>query len=531
MACTAVMILLSSRPCMAFHTRDSTYIVEESLVDNFFLQSKNPAHLVSANIPSFSSSSIFFNKQDGKLRDYYQSSNSYTYGLDITSLRNFKKTTLYGKVAYEKFKGKDMQGSFFIDPDKTPFDAVELRPTASSTKGLETYRLTGGVAHKISDRWALGGKIDYLSADYAKFRDLRHVNQLVDIALDAGLSYQILPGLGLGAGFMHGRRVESLSLKTHGNEEREFVLLLDYGAFFGRPHRVTGSGTYFAMNGSSSVQPLVEIQNGLSFQFRFSPNERLNLLGDLQYLKGEGYYGIPGTLKVKYSEHNRDIFRFKGRASYQTGHDQYRLDYALTYNKLNNIENIFREEDGKDGNPIIVVVGTRNILNKYVYTAQAGISAWLDVKQDIPKWIMGLNSFYTNRDQSVDLFPYGREQNLHRLETEVSVKKNTFFDRAILESKVSIGYASGWGEAFKDTGPSNSSSGSTWISYTELLMHEYDFITKVRYTGAVHVNYQFRPKKLFRPYVGLLFQMQYSPDAEYIGKTHVDSQVNIGLYF
>lgn len=527
-ACTAVMILLSSRLCIAFQVNDSTYITEESLTENFLLHTKNPAHLIYTGLPSFSASSVFFNKQNGKLRNYYESSNSYTYGLDITSLKNFNKTSLYGKVGYEKFEGRDMQGSFFIDPDKTPFDAIELRPTASSTKGLETYQLIGGIAHKINEKWSMGGKIDYLSADFAKFRDLRHTNQLVDMTVGMGTSYQVLPRLNFGVGFMHNRRIETMALNTHGNQEREFVLLLGYGAFLGQPHRVTRNGTYFILGTS---EPLVETQNGLSFQFRFLQNERLSFLGDLHYLKGSGYYGTPGDLRIKYSEHTRDIVRFNGQVLYQAGKNQYRLDYRLNYDKLNNIENIFREENGEDGNPIIVVLGTRNVLNKYSYAGQVGISAWLDVKNDIPKWIVGVSSFYNNRDQSIDLFPYAREQNLYTLGFQASVKKNVFFHQKLLESKISIGYASGGGEPFKDINSGSGSSNSTLTSYTELLMHEHDFITQQRYTGAINVKYQFRARKLFRPYAGLFAQIQYAPNAEYMGKSNFASQANIGLFF
>ena len=66
------------------------------------------------------------------------------------------------------------------------FRSVEADPERLGKKQKETYRLIGGIGVGLTDRFSLGAKIDYTTANYAKMRDLRHVNSWLDLTVTAG---------------------------------------------------------------------------------------------------------------------------------------------------------------------------------------------------------------------------------------------------------------------------------------------------------------------------------------------------------
>ena len=61
--------------------------------------------------------------------------------------------------------------SMFLEPGYFPVDVVELTP---GDKTRQTYKLSGGFATEFQEGFAFGVKADYMSANYAKRKDIRH---------------------------------------------------------------------------------------------------------------------------------------------------------------------------------------------------------------------------------------------------------------------------------------------------------------------------------------------------------------------
>ena len=70
--------------------------------------------------------------------------------------------------------------------------------------------LTGAISVALNSRLAIGGKLDYVAANYAKHRDMRHKNSLMDMNLSLGLTYSLTKKVSLGVNGYYRRSVEGL---------------------------------------------------------------------------------------------------------------------------------------------------------------------------------------------------------------------------------------------------------------------------------------------------------------------------------
>ncbi|MFQ8826619.1 MAG: hypothetical protein ACLR76_03245 [Alistipes sp.] len=111
----------------AANLRDFDYIKGE----DGWLTSYNAAGLLSLPVTSISFVEASFAKSDGGFVNYYQSDDSYDFGLQTESFyRLSPKIAMYGKVS-PIFRGRNMTGSAFIDPYYNLFDIVEADPNGS----------------------------------------------------------------------------------------------------------------------------------------------------------------------------------------------------------------------------------------------------------------------------------------------------------------------------------------------------------------------------------------------------------------
>ena len=134
---------------------------------------------------------------------------------------------------YDNFAVKNMLGSVFINPERKPFDLSEDSLTNPGNKHRDTYNLVGAVGIDLWRGLAVGAKVDYTAANYAKYKDLRHRNSLMQLNLSLGIAAPIGKKWMLGANYIYGRSTESLRFVTYGKTEKVYKTLVDYGAFTG----------------------------------------------------------------------------------------------------------------------------------------------------------------------------------------------------------------------------------------------------------------------------------------------------------
>ena len=97
-----------------------------------------------------------------------------------------------------------MTGSAFMQ-ERMPFNLVEDSLTNPGKKHRDTYHLVGALGVDIHQGMSVGARLDYTSANYAKYKDLRHQNKLMDLQLTLGGHVPLTDWLSMGADYTYHR--------------------------------------------------------------------------------------------------------------------------------------------------------------------------------------------------------------------------------------------------------------------------------------------------------------------------------------
>ena len=241
---------------------------------------------------------VFATKENGGFINYHQSDDSYTLGAQTESFfRLSSRIVFFGGICYRYFTGKAMGGSAFIDPYEQPFDIVEYTDTTRGVKNLETYRLAGAISTDLTHRVTLSAKVDYHAANYAKQKDLRHKNRLLDMSVTAGASWRLHETVELGANYFYRRSVEGLNFNVYGTTDKRYYSLISYGAFFGAVEEFGETG-YTQKNDNT---PMYNRYHGASMQLHIDRPDSFRMFHELTYKQREGGYGRQASARVLHS--------------------------------------------------------------------------------------------------------------------------------------------------------------------------------------------------------------------------------------
>jgi hypothetical protein len=468
----------------AFSLSDFDYIRQSDAR----LSSENAAGLHYLPVSDISFAEAYFVKNDGKFINYYQSDNSYTFGaLTESYYRLNPQIVFYGKVNYTNFEGKNMGGSTFIHPNYNVIDIVEMDEGTRGTKKLETYNLIGAVSAKLSQRWSIGGKVDYTAANYAKFKDLRHINNAFDMAVTAGVNYRLNSLLDIGLNYFYRRSVESIEFRMYGTTDKQYNSLVSFGSFYGRTE-------LFGENGytdKSTVNPTVNTFNGASLQLNLKGSNYWHFFNELSYKKRTGYYGKRSPSTPVYTEHNGYILSYSGALSYKAGQNLHVLSGSADKEQIENAENVWRKENTAGGRTDVVYYGSNKVLNRNVLNAHIAYTANLNVTDYCPEWILSTAADYYNRQQTVAQYPFYRQQTIRFWNVGVLATRNIIQQQNRWSVTLCAAYGSGGGTKQKDGTYRELSGEQPPKSLQSGLEQEYEYLTAPQIKGNIGIKYVF----------------------------------------
>ena len=175
----------------------------------------NAAFLSTMLVPKISYFEVAGQKQNGKFINASQSDDSFAYRISAGSYYKLnKRIMLYGAIDYTSFTGQNMSGSAFIQSGTAPFDIVEADDANKGRKRLDSYHLQGKLGYRATDCFRLGAAIDYTAANYAKHKDLRHKNTLMDMKVSVGANWDALSWMTVGASYNYHRNNEAVEFNT-----------------------------------------------------------------------------------------------------------------------------------------------------------------------------------------------------------------------------------------------------------------------------------------------------------------------------
>jgi len=494
---------------------------------NVWMNAKNAAGLKYFKLPKVSNTEVFFNKSDGQFKNFHQSNNSYEYGLNAYSqYRLNKKIVFEGGFTYSNFKGKNMGGSAFIDPYKNPFDIVELDDNNKGTKGKETYSLNGAVSAELTSKFTVGGRINYQTANFAKAKDLRHTNKLLDMELSIGGTYQLNDVVEIGANYNYDRRIESIVFKTYGNYEKAISTLISFGAFYGRLETFGEYGYTY----DNATRPLTNFSHGFSIQLGLNFNQKIKLFNEFTYGKPKGFFGEKGTASIVLAEHIGEKYAYNGMLSVSGDKNEHQIALTANYHTLSNYDNSDRRETNPGGASSVTLLG-KEVLDKQQFEASLSYTFFKDIKYENPAWVFDVNVNYFRRQQTAKIYPFYRDQTINSYQANANVKRNLIKAQQMYSFTLGLGYGSGNGIAKYDgfyIAPSGSEVPKDMNMY---LYQEFDYFTTPKVMVNVGLQYTKKFKQDITPYAKLNYHYTKAFDTQFLGSNYGIVGASIGCNF
>lgn len=467
----------------------------------------------------------------GDLHNYHEAHDGYRWGLKGMSYHPVaERVAVWGEVDYSNFLGRDMTGSYFIDPSQAPFNLVEFTPGNAGNKQLETYHLAGAVGADLTRRMSGGLKMDYTAANYAKRKDLRHTNSLMDMTLTAGLNFRLGKRFTFGANYAYRRRNESLLLSMYGTTDKRYYTLVDYGAFFGKREQFSDTG----YTKEDEAKPLFDHYHGGAVQLSWRPGTRWEWFNELGVRIRNGHYGDDSPSTVVYSTHTGQSLAYKGQLVYAGARNIHTLRLEAEQRRCDNRENMYDFRNDAVGINYYVYLGEAEVGRRTEQTASLRYTGQWDIREGLPRWQTALLWEYDHRTQQAVNYPDYRRQDIAWWRLSFSLQRNFRSGRNLYTACVDAGYGSGNGTPFEE-GRYHTSNEVVTLTRTlnALLMHDYEYLTAARIQSGATIRYtRLIGGKGLRGFVGLDYDFLHAFDTSCLGNgTRQTVSLQIGCNF
>ncbi len=251
---------------------------------------------------SVSYAEVWGGLQRGAMTNHSLSDDSFTAGIKSESILHFDKISFSGALSYDYFDGRNMSGSMFITPGSWVVDIYEYTP---GRKVRECYSMSGAVSYDVASEWQLGLMVDFDAVNYAKRKDLRHKNTLMDFQLSPSFRWHH-QRWSLGAAYIYQKRSESLKAEEIGFTPESYRAFFDSGLFYGKEALWTSADLHLSISGMESL-PIKEQLHGVSLQLGYG-----ELLVEAEYHRLDGKTGEKGI-----EWHSFDADRWRARVGWQ----------------------------------------------------------------------------------------------------------------------------------------------------------------------------------------------------------------------
>ena len=461
--------------------RDYRYVQQSSP----WLTHNQAAALTLYNTQNIAEAEIALSHASGKLTGFSGSPSLTTLQANIESYYRINpRTVVYGAISYDNQSGSDMTGSVFMQR-RLPFDIVEDSLTNTGRKHRDTYHLTGGCGYDIYNGYSIGFKADYTAANYAKYKDLRHKNKLMDLQLTAGLFAPFTPWLNVGLDYTYHRRTESVEFGTYGKGDKVYKSLIDYGAMMGIVEQFGNEG----YTDKSNEMPLFEDGHGVGLQFSLS-HKSFSLFNALSYSHATGYYGRKSPYTITYTDHDRDIFTEQVRLAYDNGNVKAFLDVRYQSEKLQNRINTFRGLTNQNGATHYEYYDATEAADKSWRNLDIDYTMHLGIRHEMPTWTIRAGYHFQQRDVTAYLYPYYRLQQLRTHEVQAALTRNIMLSKGIWSLTLMGGYQKGSGQPYTDgtfVTPSNKQPQPATVE--AFLWRDYQYQTAPQYNIGLQAKY------------------------------------------
>ena len=515
-------------PCIALGTpTDSTFnwsTLRDVRLGENWLNSVNPAGLHAFGHGAESEIVLLGEGRYGGLKNYFSSKNELAFGVEASSVARLSKLVVVdGKVGYRHTTARALAASYFINPMQTPFDLLEFTDENAGGKTLEELYLQGRVGVTPARCLSLGASMDYMAASYSKQRDLRHVNSLMDLHLVVGGMVHLGERVDIGLNYVYRRRNETLLLSTYGTQDKTFLSLLSYGAFFGK-QETFGEIGYTKENEN---KPLFDSRHGANLQIAWLIGN-VEWLNEVGFMLRSGYYGNPSHSTVVYSTHQGHDLSYRGLLTFATRCNAHRfgLRYAKEY--VANTENIYSYKNEEAGRDYIEYHGEREVGKRTRNSITMEYIGRYAIKQGMARWEAIAEASLDNRTTRASNYPDYRRQNISWWRLKTMGTRNFLSGINCYSLSVSASYGGGSGQPCMDGryGPAASGEALT-RTRNDLLMQEWEFLASTQLGVGIGFTYSRAMwKGKVRGNAGIAYDM-----CKALGTSHLDGTMRHTVSF
>ena len=409
----------------------------------------------SANIAA---AELAFERAKGGHIDYNDAPSTLQETASVEAFFRLSPTTVvYGAMSYAGHSGDDMTGSAFLpavvpaeyattlSQPHLPFDIVEDSLTNPGRKHRDVYRLSGAFGTDVWHGLALGARMDYTAANYAKYKDLRHKNKLMDMQLSAGIYWPASGWLSMGAAYLYHRNTESLDFSTYGKTDITYKSLVSYAAFMGYVEQFGDNG----FTDKSREMPLVNDYNGVLAQLSFTVGPLL-FYNAFAYMHRKGYYGRPSPYTITYTNHHSNNYTYDATLLLALPRSRHQLDLKLNAEKLENHANTFRELENTSGASHYEYYTPVKTADKLWVNGMLALTSDLSIAGELPTWTVKAGIEWLHRRQTAYVYPYYRRQTLDSRELFASLTRNLTCRRGVFSLGINGSFRYGDGQPSED---------------------------------------------------------------------------------
>lgn len=505
--------------------------IEQVRHGNAWLSSENAAGLYV--MPSMHLSVVegYAGKENGDFVNYGGSDNSSRFGARAESFYRLNpRLSFYGLLHYYNFTGKNMAGSYLINPSDAPFNIVEYSDDNRGRKEMEHYHLVGAVSADVTEKIVLGAKFDYTVANYGKMKDLRHKNELMDLNASIGAILHLNRSVDVGANVIFRRRVEGVYLDMYGKTDKTYTSLIDYGAFWGKKEQFGENG----YTSDSEEKPLTDTYYGAAVQAGWKISGKWHLFGELTGSVRDGYYGKKSPSTVVFSNHGGYGLSYKGSLALNNVKSNHVLQWSFAYKTVENKENIYRYDNEGGGLTNVNYYGELETSDKKHFQAVAEYIGYWGMEGGLPRWMVKGGIGYYGRDIKASVYPYYRTQQLHWYSANAVVERMIYGKTDAYTLHIGSAYQKGGGIPYDDKMYSSTeTNGNTPRSMSLYLMQEHEYLTKARVRGEIGLKYA---RKItdngLKAHISLLYGYTQAFDVTHLqgGNLH-ELQLTVGCTF
>lgn len=453
----------------------------------------------------------------GHLTPLNQSPNAWQVQADARAIyRMSHRVVTRGSMVYRNAWGTKAGGSVWVNPEQMPFDIIETADSTRGKVGMESYRLTGEVGVSALQNLSLGATIAYETASYAKKKDPRHTNQLMQLDASVGATWQTA-SFTLGANYLLRRTTEGMQFSTYGRTDQVYRYLIDQGACFGRDEQAGGRGYV----GNDYERPYQDMRHGVALQAGYEQG-RWSVLIEGQWLRRHGHYGLESPSMLDFNRHHGDEWHLRSWWQHALPATIHRITAQWSHLQLSDLERTYR------------IISQGGVTDTEYYDdrllgehEQDRLSLAYDmeygIQHQLAQWQAHIAVDYQRRDLTASLYPYYRQQHTHSTTLTVAGRRSWLLaNDQVWSLRVQTAWSTGGGTAAGDgTYVAPSHDATPPAEYTALLMRQYEWLTATRLGGEVALRWSLpMMRHRLRFYVDACYGYTHALDPHWLTDAH-----------